>query len=141
MNSLIIKIVAFLAIAHVLPGFHVAGFGTAVLMAVVYSFVSWLAAVFVGLSVLAVAMAVIAACPQLAVLALFATPLVFFFLEFLVALVALTLTSGLLPGFDVGGMGTAFVASLLLGIVSAATSPARTPVPAADPRVIEIRPG
>ncbi|MBI3889922.1 MAG: phage holin family protein [Candidatus Wallbacteria bacterium] len=123
LRSLLMKTITFLAIAQLLPGFHVHGFWTAIWMAVVYGVVSTVLAVLAGVTLIAGAVALVATVPPLALLAFLTAPLILFVTDFFMVLVGLKLTAGFVSGFGMSGSWTAFEAALILACVSALFSP------------------
>lgn len=96
----VIAALAIVIVAHVIPGFHVAGFGTALLAAVVIGLVN----ATIGLIV------------QLLSLPL--TILTFGLFYLVVNALMLQLAAWFVPGFVVDGFLSAFVGGVLLSVVS-----------------------
>ena len=132
LRSLLIKTVTFLAIAKLLPGFHVSGLGAALWMAIIYGVMSTLLALLVGVTLIAGLLGLIATMPPLAVVAFLASPAIFFVTDFLVVLGGLSITSDFVSGFSMNGNGTAFQAALILALVSAICTPPREVVVVSD---------
>lgn len=96
----LLSALSLMIVAHVVPGFHVAGFGTALVAAVVVGLVN----------------ATIGVLLQLIALPL--TVLTFGLFWFVVNAFLLWMASGLVPGFVLAGFGAAFLGSILLTLVN-----------------------
>jgi putative membrane protein len=96
----VVMAVAMLGLSRVMPGFRVAGFGPALLAAVVLAAVNTLVK------------------PILFVLTLPFTILTLGLFLFVLNAICLWITAVIVPGFDVVGAWTTLLASLLLAVVS-----------------------
>lgn len=97
----LVSALGLLIVAHVVPGFRVAGFGTALLASIVIGLVN--ATIGLVLFVLTLPLTVVT---------------LGFFLLVLNALL-LWMASGLVPGFHIDGFGAAFIGAIVLAIVNA----------------------
>ncbi|MCW5889780.1 MAG: phage holin family protein [bacterium] len=97
----LVSALGLLIVAHVVPGFRVAGFGTALLASVVIGLVN--ATIGLVLFVLTLPLTVVT---------------LGFFLLILNALL-LWMASALVPGFHIDGFGAAFIGAIVLAIVNA----------------------
>jgi putative membrane protein len=98
----LLSALSLMIVAHVVPGFHVAGFGTALLAAVAIRLVN----ATIGL--------------VLRLLALPLTVLTFGLFWFVVNAILLWTAAALVPGFAVAGFGAALLGSIALTLVNAA---------------------
>lgn len=97
----LVSALGLLIVAHVVPGFRVAGFGTALLASVVIGLVN--ATIGLVLFVLTLPLTVVT---------------LGFFLLILNALL-LWMASAFVPGFHIDGFGAAFLGAIVLAIVNA----------------------
>jgi putative membrane protein len=98
----LLSALSLMIVAHVVPGFHVAGFGTALLAAVAIGLVN----ATIGL--------------VLRLLTLPLTVLTFGLFWFVLNAVLLWMATAFVPGFAVAGFGAALLGSILLTLVNAA---------------------
>ena len=100
MNILLLAVVIFL-VARLLPGVHLKGFGTAIVVALVYSvinlFIGWL----------------------LVLLTLPVVILTFGLFKFVINAFMLWITDKLIDNFEIEGFGTTLIAAFLITIVDA----------------------
>jgi putative membrane protein len=97
----LLSAIALLIVAHVVPGFIVSGFVAALVAAVVIGFVN---------ATLGLVLKVITFPLTLITLGLF---------WFVINALMLLLASAIVPGFQVGGFGAAFIGAIVLAIVNA----------------------
>jgi len=96
----LLSAVALLIVAHLVPGFHVRGFGTALLAAVVIGLVNATLGLF------------------LKVVTLPLTVLTLGVFWFVINALMLWLASALVPGFEVRGFLAAFLGAIVLAVVN-----------------------
>jgi putative membrane protein len=97
---LAINVVALLVVAYLVPGFHLAGITTAIVAAIVIGIVNTLIR------------------PVLQLIALPISIITFGISAIIINVLLLWGTSKIIPGFAIDGFWTAFVASILLSVVS-----------------------
>lgn len=95
----LLSALGLLIVAHVVPGFRVAGFGSALLAALVIGFVN----ATVGLA--------------LKLLTLPLTILTFGFFLLVINALMLQLASAFVPGFSIAGFGSALIGAIVLALV------------------------
>src|SRR5262245_4613883 len=96
----VLTALGFLAIAHLIPGFHVAGFAAALVAALVFGLVNSTLGLLLKLVTLPL------------------TLITFGLFLLVINALMLKLVAALVPGFDVTGFGPALLAAILLAVLN-----------------------
>ena len=112
---LLVSALSFFAVSRILPGFKIKSFGTAVVCAIVMALVGIVVKILSPLLVLPILAVLLPA----AVLGPLGLMLAIFVVATFVQTVILVITDKLIDDFEIDSWTTAFIASILMAIVSA----------------------